>query len=141
MVATSIQIEAALDVLSCTTLMALATDNLPPSVDAACVMFSILELFNAYQSFGLQIILSGGHDDTPADLVRWKAFLRSFRFFVDLGTFVLRVDLWVQYNALSSVFLIKNLYNLLNTVAQVERSIGIDRYNYRLHDSMLTYKS
>lgn len=127
MVASSIQIEAALDVLSCTTLMALATSDLPPSINGAIVLFALLELFNAFQSFGLQVILSGGHDDTPADLVRWKAMLRLFRFVVDFGCLILRLDLWIQYNALSSVFLIKNLYNLLNAVSQVERNYGVDR--------------
>ena len=53
--------------------------------------------------------------------VKWKAWLRALRFLIDLGCFVLRLVLWVQYNALSSVFLIKNLYNLLHTYAQIER--------------------
>lgn len=114
--------------LSCTTLMAIATLHLPPSINGFCVIFSLLELLNAFQSFGLQILLSAGHDDTPRDLVKWKAFLRMFRGVIDFGCFILRVVLWIQYNALSSVFLIKNLYNLLNTIAQVERSYGIDKY-------------
>eukprot|EP01035_Chromulina_nebulosa_P026843 gene26843-35205_t len=128
MVAMSTQIEGALDVLSCTQLLALASLPLPGSMRGAVVLFSMLELINAAQSFGLQVILSGGHDDTPMDLVKWKAFLRMFRGLIDFGTFVLRVVLWIQYNAVSSVFLIKNLYNLLNTVAQVERSVGLERY-------------
>jgi hypothetical protein len=45
--------------------------------------------------------------------------LRGARFFIDFGTFVLRMVLWVKYDAVSSVFLIKNLYNLLHTGAQV----------------------
>ena len=129
MVALSVQIEGALDVLSCTQLMQLATDSaLPSSMLGACVVFSFLELVNACQSFGLQTLLSGGHDDTPTDLVTWKAFLRAFRGFIDFGCFILRVVLWAQYNAISSVFLVKNLYNLLNTIAQVERVRGIAKY-------------
>lgn len=128
MVAMSIQIEGSLDILSCTTLMALASLKLPPAVNGIVVIFCLLEIFNAYQSFGLQIILSGGHDDTPGDLVKWKSFLRVIRGFIDFGCLILRVVLWIQYNALSSVFLIKNLYNLLNTLAQIERSFGIDKY-------------
>lgn len=62
------------------------------------------------------------------DLVKWKAYLRTLRCLVDLGCFVLRIYLWITYDALSSVFLIKNLYNLLNTVAQIERSFGISKY-------------
>ena len=44
MVAQSIQIEGALDILSCTTLMALAANNLPPSMNGAIVLFSLLEI-------------------------------------------------------------------------------------------------
>ena len=71
MVALSIQIEGALDILSATQLMSLAqnTSTLPASILGACMIFSLLELLNAAQSFALQIILSGGHDYTPSDLV------------------------------------------------------------------------
>ena len=48
---------------------------------------------------------------------------------------MLRIVLWVQYNAINSVFLIKNLYNLLNAFAQVERSRFIDKY---AKDTMFT---
>jgi hypothetical protein len=47
---------------------------------------------------------------------------------IDLGVFLLRVVLWVKYQAISSVFLIKNLYNLLHTFALVERYFGGRRY-------------
>ena len=72
MVATATMIEGSLDVLSCATLMQLAVLDLPDSVNGAIVVFSLLELVNACQSFALQVLLSGGHDDTPLDLVKWK---------------------------------------------------------------------
>ena len=72
MVATATMIEGSLDVLSCATLMQLAELDLPASVNGAIVIFSLLELINAIQSFALQVLLSGGHDDTPLDLVKWK---------------------------------------------------------------------
>ena len=72
MVSTATMIEGSLDVLSCSTLMALAAADLPMSVNGAIVIFSLLELVNACQSFALQALLSGGHDDTPLDLVKWK---------------------------------------------------------------------
>ncbi len=128
MVASAAVVEGALDILSCTSLMQLASYDLSPSMRGAIALFSILELVNAFQSFAFQMILSGGHDDTPMDLVRWKSYLRFCRFFIDLGTFVLRIMLWVQYDAISSVFLIKNLYNLLHTFSQIERSYGINKY-------------
>lgn len=129
MVSISIQVEGAVDILSCTTLMALSLDtHLPQSIRGAIVLCCLLEILNAYQSFGLQILLSGGHDDTPKDLVKWKAYLRFFRGFIDLICLVLRTILWIEYDALSVVFLIKNLYNILNTSAQVERGFGVDKY-------------
>jgi hypothetical protein len=66
-------IEGALDVLSCTALMQLATAGLSDAVNWLIAIFSVLELFNACQCFGLQTLLSGGVNDTPLDLVRWKA--------------------------------------------------------------------
>jgi hypothetical protein len=72
MVATATMVEGSLDVLSCATLMQLAALDLPASVNGAIVVFSLLELANACQSFALQVLLSGGHDDTPLDLVKWK---------------------------------------------------------------------
>jgi hypothetical protein len=72
MVATATMVEGSLDVLSCATLMQLASLDLPASVNGAIVVFSLLELANACQSFALQVLLSGGHDDTPLDLVKWK---------------------------------------------------------------------
>jgi hypothetical protein len=50
-----------LDVLSCATLMQLALFDLPESVNAAIVLFSLLELVNACQSFALQVLLSGSY--------------------------------------------------------------------------------
>lgn len=128
MVAVSTQIEGALDVLSCVTLMQLATLSLPAGVNGAVQFFCLFELFNAVQSFALQVLLAGGQDDTPLDLVKWKAWLRCFRGLIDFGCFILRLVLWVKYNALSSVFLIKNLYNLLHTYAQIERYFGVTKY-------------
>ena len=78
MVATATMIEGSLDVLSCATLMQLAELDLPASVNGAIVIFSLLELINACQSFALQVLLSGGHDDTPLDLVKWKGMLYLF---------------------------------------------------------------
>lgn len=53
---------------------------------------------------------------------------RASRFLIDLFVFILRIVLWIQYDAVSSVFLIKNLYNLIHTVAQVERYFGGRNY-------------
>jgi len=113
--------EGALDVLSCSTLMQLAANDLPSQVNGAVLFVCLLEIINGCQSFALQIALSGGHDDTPMDLVKWNAWLRTFRVFIDTTAIVLRVVLWIQYSAVSSVFLVKNIYNLIHTITQIER--------------------
>jgi hypothetical protein len=59
------------------------------------------------------------------------AYLRVARGIIDFGAFVLRIVLWVKYGSVSSVFLIKNLYNLLHTAAQIERWSGVWRYPKR----------
>ena len=59
MVATSTMIEGSLDVLSCATLMQLASIGLPASVNGAIVFFALLELVNACQSFALQVRMDG----------------------------------------------------------------------------------
>ena len=129
MVCTATMVEGCLDVLSASTLLALANFGLPSDVNGAVQLFILLELANACQCFALQALLSGGHNDTPGDLVKWKATIRASRAVVDFGTFILRIVLWVRYDAVSSVFLIKNLYNLLHSTAQVERAMGIGRYS------------
>lgn len=73
-------------------------------------------------------MLSGGHDDTPRDLVKYNAYLRTARGLIDFGTIVLRVVLWIKYRAVSSVFLVKNLYNLIHTITQVDRYLGVRYY-------------
>ena len=128
MMATSTMTEGALDILSCATLMQLATNNLPSQMNGAIVLFCLLEVFNGCQSFALQVTLSGGHDDTPLDLVRWNAYLRIIRVLIDAGAIILRVVLWVQYGAVSSVFLVKNIYNLIHTITQIERWRGVGYY-------------
>lgn len=90
-------------------------------MDGAVSLFVLLELLNACQSFALQTSLSGGTDDTPLDLVRNTAYQRTYRCFIDAGTLVLRLILWIQYNATNGVFLVKNLYNLMHTAALMER--------------------
>ena len=75
-------------------------------------------------------MLSGGHDDTPAHLVLLRSRLRQGRGIIDLGTFVLRLVLWLHYDAVASVFMIKNLFNLLHTLALVERSRGVESYSF-----------
>jgi hypothetical protein len=37
--------------------------------------------------------------------------------------------LWIKYDALSSVFLIKNLYNILHNASQIERYLGARNYS------------
>jgi len=134
MVSMTAQIEGAMDVLSAVMLMNLAAENalrnlgFSALMNRAIQMFILLELLNAGQCFGFQVFLAGGTEDTPMDLVKWKAVLRSIRACIDLGVLSLRLVLWVKYNALSSVFLIKNLYNLLHTFAQIERYIGVRAY-------------
>ena len=128
MMATATMTEGALDILSCATLMQLAGNSLPSQMNGAIVLFCLLEVFNGCQSFALQVTLSGGHDDTPLDLVRWNAFFRVIRVLIDAGAIILRVVLWVQYNAVSSVFLVKNIYNLIHTITQIERWKGVARY-------------
>lgn len=108
--------------------MQLASSDLPDNVNNAIVLFCLLEIVNGCQSFALPCLLSGGHDDTPKDLIRWNAYLRVSRGFIDFGTIVLRVILWVQYNAVSSVFLVKNLYSLIHTITQVDRWNGVELY-------------
>jgi hypothetical protein len=71
---------------------------------------------------------SGGYDDTPKDLVRYNAVLRVARSVIDFGAIVLRTVLWTKYSAVSSVFLIKNVYNLIHTATQVERYSGVKYY-------------
>lgn len=128
MVSIATMTEGALDVLSCGTFIALAANGLPSDVNGFIVLFALLELVNGAQSFALQCILSGGHDDTPLDLVRWNGFFRLARVIIDAGSILLRIILWVKYNAVSSVFLVKNLYNLIHTTSHVERWSGISRY-------------
>lgn len=121
--------EGALDVLACSTLMALATtQNLPSSVDYVIIIFCLLELFNAGQSMTFQCKLSGGHDDTPRDLVEMNARLRMSRLFVNTGSLLLRIILWTKYNAVSSVFLVKNIYNIIHTLTTLQKWSGVKRY-------------
>ena len=128
MVASATTVEGALDVLSAAVLMQLAANSLPPNVNNAIVLFCLLELINAAQCFALPCMLSGGQEDTPKDLVRYNAYLRTARGIIDFGTIVLRVVLWIKYNAVSSVFLVKNLYNLIHTATQVDRHLGVRFY-------------
>lgn len=98
-------------------------------MDCCIVCFAFLEIVNACQCFVLQVLLSGGHDDTPAHLVVLRSRLRQGRGVIDLGTFSLRLVLWLHFDAVASVFMIKNLFNLLHTVALVERGKGVGNYS------------
>jgi hypothetical protein len=71
------------------------------------------------------------HFLTVLSLSAPPAYLRVARGIIDFGAFVLRIVLWVKYGSVSSVFLIKNLYNLLHTAAQIERWSGVWRYPKR----------
>ncbi len=149
MVSMTAQIEGCLDILSCVMLMQLAHENavsvdgsggsepyddnhhtiaFSPLMNRTIQSFILLELLNATQCFVLQVFLAGGTDDTPLHLVKWKALLRSIRACIDMGVLGLRIVLWIHYNALSSVFLIKNLVNLIHTISQIERFVGVAAY-------------
>lgn len=122
-------VEGALDVVSCSSLMSLAVENLPRHINGAIVLFSYLEIINACQSFAFQALLSGGHNDTPIHLVKWRARLRVGRGIIDFGALFLRVFLWVQYDAMTYIFLVKNLYNIIHTIAEIERAGVISKYS------------
>jgi hypothetical protein len=79
MVSSSIMIEGAIDVISAAAFMNLARNDLPSDMNNLVLACALLEIWNACQSFALQALLSGGVDDTPVDLVRWKAKLRVIR--------------------------------------------------------------
>lgn len=49
---------------------------------------------------------------------------RASRGVIDLGILILRVVLWAGFGIINSVFLIKNIYNLMHTWALVERWVG-----------------
>jgi hypothetical protein len=84
LVSVSTMVEGALDVVSCSSLMSLAVNNLPSEVNGAIVFFSYLEIINACQSFAFQALMSGGHEDTPSHLVLWRSRLR-------IGSFILLI--------------------------------------------------
>lgn len=128
MVCTSTIVEGVMDIISCTQFMALAGNDLPPQVDGIVIIFCFLEVVNACQSIAFPVFLSGGYDDRPQDLVRYKAYMRGLRFAVDFGSFFLRLALWVHYGAVGSVFIIKNLFSLLHAGNQVERYAGSKKY-------------
>jgi len=128
MVGQASMLEGSMDVLSTATLLSLASYHLSSSVNGAIVLFSLLELFNACQCFVIQVKLSNGNEDTPLDLVKWYSYLRCLRGIIDFGAFVLRVYVWYNYGAISSVFIIKNLYNLLHTAANFSNLIGARKY-------------
>jgi hypothetical protein len=129
LVSVATMVEGALDVVSCSSLLSLAVNRLPRHINGAIVLFAYLEIVNACQSFAFQALLSGGHKDTPADLVQWRAKLRIGRGIIDSGALILRIFLWVQYDALTYVFLIKNLYNILHTFAEIERARVVANYS------------
>lgn len=60
--------------------------------------------------------------------MKWRSNLRIGRGIVDFGTFLLRLSLWIQYNAVTSVFLVKNVLNILYTISLIERSRGVKDY-------------
>jgi hypothetical protein len=129
MVSMTTQIEGAMDVLSCIVLMQLAAYRIPdPNMNNAIIMFALFEILNSCICFAMQAFLSSGADDTPKDLIRIKAYMRGVRAFIDAGVFILRLVLWIRYNALTSVFLVKNLYNLIHTLCQIERYVGVKNY-------------
>jgi len=128
MVSAAVVVEGALDVLSSATLMQLAENTLPSNVNNAIVLFCLLELVNAGQCFALPCMVSGGQAYTLKDIVHYSAQLRSAGGCIDLGTIILRVVLWIKYDAVSSVFLVKNLYNLIHTATQVDRYVGVRYY-------------
>ena len=76
----------------------------------------------------LYILYKGVLDDTPRRLVIYKANIRLSRCIIDFIVFLLRIILWARYNAVSSVFLVKNIYNLLHGVSLVERAAGVRCY-------------
>ena len=80
---------------------------------------ALLEIWNACQSFALQALLSGGFDDTPLDLVKWKARLRMFRVPIDAGTFILRlfthIHLYLLTHANIHTYIHTHTYILIHT--------------------------
>ena len=41
------------------------------------IILSVFEVFNACQCFAMPAMLSAGKNDSPLDLVKWKAYLVS----------------------------------------------------------------
>ena len=128
LVSVDAMVEGALDVVSASSLLSLAINHLPDRVNGAIILFTYFELINACSSFAFQALLSGGTDDTPAHLVGWQAKLRTCRGIIDFGALMLRLFLWLQYGAMTSVFLVKNLYNIFHAVALIERAKGVQNY-------------
>lgn len=127
-VCVSMSIEGALDVLSSASLMSLAASTLPFPLHGTVIFCCLLELLNGCQCFALQAMLSGVLEDTAAQLVKCKAAVRASRCVIDFIVFVVRVVLWAAYGAVSPVFLVKNIYNLVHGISMVERAAGVKCY-------------
>ncbi len=124
LVSTQTMTDGALDIVSAVAFLSLAENDLPSSVNGAIILFAFLEVVNACQSFVLQVLLSGGHNDTPAHLIRWRGTMKLWRSVIDFGAFVLRLCLWFKYNAIAgNVFLVKNLYGLIQAALLVSACI------------------
>jgi hypothetical protein len=128
LVSVQTMLEGALDIVSCSALVSFALEDLPSYLDWIIIIFAFLEIINACQCFVLQVVLAGGHGDTPADLVLLRSKLRLGRGCIDFCAFFLRLAMWVKYDAVASVFMIKNLSNLLHTLALIERGMGVENY-------------
>jgi hypothetical protein len=76
----------------------------------------------------LLVQMSAGVNDTPAHLVKWRSSMRLMGGLIDLGVFLLRLSIWIRFNIADSVFLVKNLCSLIQTMALIERSQGISHY-------------
>jgi hypothetical protein len=137
LVSVQTMLEGALDIVSCSALVSFALEDLPTYLDWIIIVFAFLEIINACQCFILQVVLAGGHGDTPADLVLLRAKLRRGRGCIDFFAFILRLVMWLRYDAVASVFMIKNLSNLLHTVALIERGKGVE--NYTKHTLFMQY--
>jgi hypothetical protein len=137
LVSVQTMLEGALDIVSCSALVSFALEDLPTYLDWIIIVFAFLEIINACQCFILQVVLAGGHGDTPADLVLLRAKLRRGRGCIDFFAFILRLVMWLRYDAVASVFMIKNLSNLLHTVALIERGKGVE--NCTKHTLFMQY--
>ncbi|KAJ3425767.1 transmembrane protein 121b [Anaeramoeba flamelloides] len=127
----SINVEGTMDFLSAIDLFQnYQFTQLDVSSKRASIAFSFFEILSSMICYGSTWLLASSGMEAE-EIPNFKAISRFVRMFVDVGSIILRIVVGAKTNTMSTIWIVKNIYQIFHGISQITRVRSEVKTKYR----------